>query len=506
MQSPGRGTLSGNSILNFGTQVYSVLVAFASLPFIVHGLGDERFGLLTLLWLFVGYFSVIDFGAGQAALRFLSVAVAEHDTERVVRTFRVTLRISLTIGVLSALIATAVSFTDALSLLKLDDALRPELVSGLRLLAIGLPAQLLQVSLKSIPMAFNRYGLNSLLQVVSVSVQWIGGAIIAVSGGGLMGVLLLTVASRYVIAIGYVAAGFFLIPEARSHSRDLGWEEFRPFLSYGGWAAVPQLMAPAFTFVERLVVGSVLSVAWVAYFAVPSDTVARFLIFPLSLVNAAFPVFSGGWALEEGKSRVRGVYARSLKLVLLGIIPLALVLGVFSREILTVWLKSAYAAKSTVPLMIMSAGLVFNVVAQIPVTFLMAVGRPDLPAKIGIVQAPLYVGLLLFLTAEWGIVGTAAAWSVRVTIEALVLLWLAWNVMGKSGAPAYRWVVPVACTAAGTAALFILMHTVMHLDVMLVVGIGLVLAGYCCAIWMLAMDPDDRRLLTGSVPFLKGAR
>jgi O-antigen/teichoic acid export membrane protein len=499
MRSPGQGSLARNSVLNFGTQVFSVVVAFASLPFIVHGLGDERFGLLTLLWLFVGYFSVIDFGAGQAALRFLSVAVAERDVTRVARTFRLTFLISACIGLISAVTAVAVSYTNVTSLLRLDETLRADVGSGLRLLAFGLPAQLLQVSLKSFPMAFNRYGLNAALQATSVLLQWVGGAIVATAGGGFMGVLTLTVVSRYLVAFGYIAVALSLAPEVIRGGRRISREELRPFLSYGGWAAVPQLLGPAFAFIERFVVGAILPLAWVTYFAIPSDTVGRFLIFPLSFVYAAFPVFSGGWTTEAGKERVKSVYARSVKLVMLGIVPLALVLGIFAGEILTVWLGPSIAEKSTVPLMILACGMVFNVLAQIPVTFLMAVGRPDLPAKLGLVQTPLYIGALVLLTGQWGIVGTAAAWAIRVTVETAVLVWLTDVVMGTRGSGSRQWIVPAACATALSAVLFtVVRNSAASLPVMCA-GAVAVLCVYVGAVWWLAMDGDEHRLVERSL-------
>jgi O-antigen/teichoic acid export membrane protein len=503
MKEPGTGSLSRNSFLNFATQVYSVIIAFAALPFIVHGVGPEGFGLLTLLWMFVGYFSVIDFGAGQSALRFLSLGVASRDVPHLVRTFRMTLRISLSLGMLSAAIVTAVSFTGATGLVRVDEALRPALGPGLRLLALALPAQLLQISLKSFPMAFNRYGFNSVLQMTSATVQWVGGAIIAATGGGFMGVLLLTVISRYTIAIGYLACAVWLVPEVRHEHSTIPWGALRPFISYGGWAAVPQLVSPLFTFLERLVVGTVLSLVWVTYFTIPSDTVSRFLIFPMSIVYAAFPVFSGNWISDEGKARVRSVYVRSMKLLTMGILPVALVLGVFAREILTMWLGAGLAGNSALPLMIMAAGMVCNVLSQLPVTFLQAVGRPDVPAKIVLVQAPLYAAALVLFSLKWGIIGTAAAWTLRVGTEMLLLTWRTRVIMkpAQSGTP--HWLGPVLTVATLTGLLLLGVQKTIPAVTWMIPASLLVLCAYSLAIWRLAMDPGDRQMiLNGILPAL----
>ena len=43
-----------------------MLVALVAIPILVDGLGTARFGILTLAWMVVGYFSLFDLGLGRA--------------------------------------------------------------------------------------------------------------------------------------------------------------------------------------------------------------------------------------------------------------------------------------------------------------------------------------------------------------------------------------------------------------------------------------------------------
>ena len=506
MRSVGTGSLSRNTLLNVGTQVYSVIVAFAALPFIIRGLGADGFGLLTLLWAFVGYFSVVDFGAGQAALRFLSIGAARHDIDHVVQTIAVTVLVSLTVGLASGAIVLGVSFTDVGGVFGTGAASSLDMASGLRLLAIALPAQVLQVSLKSVPMAFNKFGFNAVLQLLSATVQWGGGALIATLGGGFMGVLLLTVISRYVSVFGYIASVLWLVPEIRHGRRRVTREALRPFVSFSGWAMVPQLLGPMLTFVERFIVGSVLSLAWVSYFSVPADTVSRFLVFPLSLGAAASPVFSSNWTDATGREKVKRVYGRSTKLVLLGILPLSLVLGIFARGIFSAWLGPDFAERSSLPLLIMAGGMVFNVLAQIPASFLPAVGRPDLPAKLALVQVPLYCGALVFCTAQWGIVGTAAAWAVKVSTEMWALGWLVRRTTGSTGSVFQGSMLLFLGLAAPTALVLVLVRSAIPSLLWAAPVIALVLGLYAVAAWRWSMTADDRQVILDNLRPIFGVR
>ncbi len=45
-------------------------------------MGEEAFGLLTLIWMVVGYLSVLDFGVGQASVKYLAEQIGRGDIEK----------------------------------------------------------------------------------------------------------------------------------------------------------------------------------------------------------------------------------------------------------------------------------------------------------------------------------------------------------------------------------------------------------------------------------------
>ncbi len=60
------GLLAGNGMLNLVGQVLPLAIGLVVIPILVRDLGVERFGVLALIWLIVGYFSLFDFGLGKA--------------------------------------------------------------------------------------------------------------------------------------------------------------------------------------------------------------------------------------------------------------------------------------------------------------------------------------------------------------------------------------------------------------------------------------------------------
>ena len=53
--------------------------------------------------------------------------------------------------------------------------------------------------------------------------------------------------------------------------------------------------------------------------------------------------------------------------------------------------------------------------------------RPDLTAKFHLFELPIYAGLVWFLIGRMGIAGAALAWTLRVTLDAVLLFGASWR-------------------------------------------------------------------------------
>jgi O-antigen/teichoic acid export membrane protein len=65
-------SLKRNILWNIAGASTPLLVAVFSIPYLLRTLGAEGFGVLTLVWALIGYFSLFDFGIGKALTYELS--------------------------------------------------------------------------------------------------------------------------------------------------------------------------------------------------------------------------------------------------------------------------------------------------------------------------------------------------------------------------------------------------------------------------------------------------
>jgi len=156
--------------------------------------------------------------------------------------------------------------------------------------------------------------------------------------------------------------------------------------------------------------------------------VSRLQLVPSSLLRALFPLFSADRTPDVREARRLAMGAAGAIALVMG--PLAVFLVALSPELLRLWLGREFAVLSAPSLELLAVGVTVNALALVPYSLLQALGRPDVSAKFHLAEFVLYVPMLLIFLHWWGITGAAAAWAVRVTLDAGLLLLAASRLVG----------------------------------------------------------------------------
>ena len=75
--------LARNTLWNLAGQALPLLAGIVLIPYIIKGLGTDRFGLLGIIWIVFGYFSLMDLGLGRATTKFLAEWLAKGESARI---------------------------------------------------------------------------------------------------------------------------------------------------------------------------------------------------------------------------------------------------------------------------------------------------------------------------------------------------------------------------------------------------------------------------------------
>jgi len=414
-----RGSLlARNTVLNFVGQAVPLMVGVVTIPLIIRGLGTERFGILSLAWIVLGYFSLFDLGLGRATTKFVAEYLGRGETDRLARLVWTSVALQGLLGVVGGLaLATLVPLLVD-KVLNIPPQFVAETKGAFYLLALSIPVVILSASVRGVLEAGQRFDLVNAVQVPASAATFLLPVVALSFGADLFGIVVLLVTSRLVALLAYLALCFRAFPTLK-RSFSIHLELVRPLFAYGGWITVSNVVGPILSYFDRFLIGSLLSMAAVAYYTAPLEVITRLWIIPSSLVMTLFPAFSTLGTTR--KEDLRRLYARSIKYLLLLTGPIVLLLVIFADNVLQLWLGPGFAQQSTLTFQILLLGALIGLLAPVSGCLLQSLGRPDILSKLYLLYLPLNIGLVWLLVDNMGIVGAALSFALRALVDTVLL-------------------------------------------------------------------------------------
>ncbi len=411
-----------------------LLVAVVAIPPLVRALGSERFGLLTLAWALIGYSSLFDLGLGRALTRLVAEG-AERGLERELSVTVWTALLLLTGLGLAGAALLGIAADPLTSLLRVPSELHSEAVLSFLLAAAMIPLVTLTAGLRGILEAQRRFRGLSVLRALTgvftfagplVAIRFYPGLPAALAALGLVRVA--SLAAHVALCAKYRHG---LLAERRFAPSVTG-----PLFQFGGWLTISSLLSPLMVYADRFLIAAFVSMADVAFYVTPFEIVTRLLVVPAAMSGALFPELS---ASAQSPEAARRLYLRGVSGILLVLGPVVVLLALLAEPALGWWLGPEFARASSRVVRILAVGLLINAAASMPAIWLQASGRPDLTAKLHMIELPLYLAGAVWLIRAFGIEGAAFAWFARVTLDAALLTVLARRRAAPAASPTWSW-------------------------------------------------------------------
>jgi len=481
-------SIKRNTFINFAGATVPIILSLIIVPLYLRLVGEARFGVLVLVWLFVGYFEFFDFGIGKATANHMARLRDAPPSAREAAFWTGAL-INGMLGLVGGLVLLVGGHYGVTGYFgdKLSGELNEEIRMALPWISFAVPVGTVSaVGVAALEARERFLALNTLQVLVTALIQLSPLLVAWWRGPSLDGLIAATV----IIRIGATVPVFIA---CRRYVPLRGRPRFRkslaaPLFRYGGWVTVTAVIGPILVSVDRLLIGSQIGLGAVAHYTVPYNLVTKFQILPASLVRTLFPRFSAlEW--EEGvpiaREAIFGLAAITL--------PLTVVAIIVMKPFLSVWIGAEFAEVAAPVGEILLIGVWINSLAWVPTVMLQGQGRPAIVAKLHVLELIPYVAILWIGMAWAGLPGAAWAWVLRVAIDALLMFWAS-GLWGR--------VFSVLWTGmALIAAVRLAVH--FTAETPLIWGILAVAALIAASFYSLRVAPDGLRLiLARAVPFV----
>jgi O-antigen/teichoic acid export membrane protein len=413
---PVTGTLlARNATRNLVALGVPLAVALAALPVIVNRLDTARFGVLGLVWVCFGLFS--ELGMGRATTKYAAAEFAAGRVDRVRAVLRVGVLLQLALGLLLGA-GLAVAAPAAAARIAEGGAVAYEARLVFLLIAASLPFITVAAACRGILEAAHRFDLVNRVRVPLSASTYLLPAVLVVVGSGLIGITACLAVTRLAGTAAYAWLALKLLDPVDADEMTAG-ATAPDMLAFAAWQTAGGLLTPVLVYLDRILLAAVAGVAAVGLYTPAFEVATRMLILPAAVVMALFPAFSA-WSRAEPARAARAA-ARSVLFIAAALAPpVVLVLGL-GADALRLWLSAEFARETAVALGILSCGALLNAAAHVPVTLLQGAGRPDIPTKLYLLELLPYLLMAVLLIERWGVTGAAAAWSIRVAVDSLLL-------------------------------------------------------------------------------------
>ncbi|MFL5482594.1 MAG: oligosaccharide flippase family protein [Gemmatimonadaceae bacterium] len=428
MTPPTAAKVAKNGTLYFASLALPALAAAFLVPVTVRALGPSRFGLLALAWALAEGTGMFDLGLARTTVRFVADATAKGQ-DRLREIIVASVFSQAAMGCLAGLLVFALAPFLANHVFKVSPELVPEAIAMFRVLSLHVPVLLASQALRATLEGAQRFDISTALRVPGSLASIIIPALVAPAGGALSTILWLLLAVRAVLLV-------FNVDAVRRVLLGGGWlirpqlQPLREMLGYSGWVAVSAVLGPALGSFERFVTGSIVGVASLGFYTGAAELANRFFLIPATAFAALLPALANSEA-RGARDRALAACRAGRRQLAAALFPFCLALLVFAPTVLRGWLGPDYAAAGATALRILAIGVFLGGLAHLPLGLLYGAARPDLPAKIHLGEAIVYLPLTFVLVHSFGIPGAALSWTLRCTADLALYEWASRRAIGR---------------------------------------------------------------------------
>lgn len=415
-----------NSLFNLIGLGGPLLAAIFTIPYLIAELGVERFGLLTLIWAVVSYFGLFDLGLGRALTQQVAITCSRDESQDLPSITGTAYLIMLVLGLCAGLIM-ALAAPSLVGQIK-SVPNKSEAINALYAMAVAMPFIVLTSGFRGVLEARHAFGVVNLIRLPMGFFTFLGPAAVVWLVEPRLDLI------AWVLAVGRIVGclvhAWFAVRSLPEKYRALvvnrAW--VRPLCINGGWLTVSNIISPLMGYVDRFMIGALVSAAAVAYYATPNEIVTKLWIIPGALTAVLFPTFAAQISRGGGEAQV--LFKKVLLWLFLAMVPVVLVLILFAEDILRLWIDEEFASQSGTILRILAAGILINSLAHIPFTLIQSSGNARLTALIHVCEFPVFMLVLWWLTALYGIEGAAWAWLLRMIVDTGFMFSYAMPILG----------------------------------------------------------------------------
>ena len=432
----GKKLLRGSAAkaLNFFVMIAT---SFFMMPFLVRSLGDDKYGLWTLVGSFLGYFGLMDIGLSSAVVRFISRAVGRKDDDDVRKTIATSFYLFLGLGLITALVTVgAVFFLGFFFKTKHDVHIMQVLLLLLGLnFAVDFPVR-----------SFNAVFTSNLREDIGTGIMIVKNLLCAVAiyfvikaGYGILGLAVTSVAFSLADSAVRVILAFRVEPRTTINRKFLDKSRLKPMFNYSFPTMVGRFSSILCFRLDQIVITTFVSLGAVTHYAVGFRLIEYISSLMGQTTGVVTPLFSQDEGMNDFTSIRRKFILLSRATIYIAVFCGGMVL-MYGRPFIRRWMGDGYNDSANV-MMIFLIPFTLDLIQSSVTPLLYGISKHSFYVYTNLVEGFVNLGLSLLLGRRYGMYGVAIGTAIPMTFKLLFIQpWYACRVIDLP-AREYAWIL-----------------------------------------------------------------
>jgi O-antigen/teichoic acid export membrane protein len=491
-----------NVLYNFISQSWFFILAFFTTPYIVNKLGSDSYGVLSLVGVVLGYFAFLNFGLGPAVIKYISEYNAKKDYKSINKVIGSAAVFYLLIGVLGGGVILLLTKVIVNRLLKIPPQLIEVSYFAFYIGAAGFLINMLVSVVSSVLPALQRFDVANKIRIIIGTISILLTVLLLYSGYTLREIILLNLIISILSLIVYYIVCKKILPEF-SFKPLFDKDIFKKLFHFGLSVLIAQISTTVVYELDKFLIGIFLPVSYITYYIIPFNIGQKILTVQGVVSPVVFPAVSD-LSAEKLKDKIRELYIRSQRFIINLTLPLMIILIIFAKKFLFLWIGPDFAAKGTLSLQILMIGFFVTGLTSMPSSVSQGLNRPYIAAKFSFISAILSILFLLILIPLFGITCAAMTFSITNIILAPAFMYEINKMLGINNLDFIKkeFFYPSVISVFIIIALFFIKSIINNLVSLIFAGL-IFFVVYLVLAYFLVFDEKDKKIINGYMDKIK---
>lgn len=488
--------LRAGAILNYAVIVLNTLVGLLYTPYMLHMLGQNEYGLYSLVASIISYLTILDLGLGNAVVRYTAKFRAEGKQTEQYEMFGMFFTLYVVIGVIVlfagwGLYANVEAiFGRTMSAIEIDRAQIMMLLLVLNL-AVTFPMSIFG----SIINAYEKFifpRVVNILRIVLNTVVMI--CLLKMGYKAIAMVVVQTVFNILSLLLNYIYCRKYL--KIKLYFRKFKWGFLKEVAVYSLWIFLNVIMDKMYWSSGQFILGAVVGTATVAVFAVAIQLQHMYMAFTTAISGVFLPKVTR-MVVDYNSTEISNLFIRTGRIQF---IALSLILSgfiVFGRQFINLWAGESYGNAYYITLLFFFC-MIPDLLQNLGIVILQARNQVKFRAILGVCVAVISLVLQIILGKQYQEIGCAVAIALMFLLGQGVIMAIYYSKKQGLNIAAF-WkeilkmsIVPIVMTAIG---LFATKPYAIDTWGTLVMSIAIFCAVYIPLFWVFSMNRYEHNLV-----------